>query len=127
MIMDRHMSNALDNFITGHYGADQFCGGDEYDEFVDHTCSNCICASWCPTFKKFCNADEFDECLIIKDVIKRQQVADMEMSAQMERDYERMMDEDCDEFAIEELYHNEQPDELDDLIEQVSWDDKMGS
>lgn len=125
------MSASLDRYITGNWGEDQFKGCDEYDEFVDHTCSNCICMSWCPTFEKFCNCDAFDECLIIKYLMEKQYEIDSELSAQMERDFERMMDE-----AMDEIYYNERslPDELDeafdneqldDLIEKASWDDKM--
>jgi len=132
------MSASLDRYITGNWGEDQFKGCDEYDEMVDHTCSNCLCMSWCPTFEKFCNGDNFDDCLIIQDIMNKQYERDSELSAQMERDYERMMDEDCEELAREDLSYQEQPlpdelddmlffsdEQLDDLIEQASWDDKM--
>ena len=33
--VDRHMAHSLDNYITGHYGEDQFRNG------VEPTCSNC--------------------------------------------------------------------------------------
>jgi len=33
--MDKHMAHDLDNFITGHYGEDQFKNG------VEPTCANC--------------------------------------------------------------------------------------
>jgi hypothetical protein len=130
---DVRMDNAFDRWRTGNYGEDQFKGCDEYDEMVDHTCSNCICMAWCPTFEKFCNGDNFDDCLIIQDIMNKQYERDSELSAQMERDYERMMDEDCDELSresfrdvekqypddlIDELYANEEPDDY--LIEKVS-------
>lgn len=121
------MSASLDRYITGNWGEDQFKGCDEYDEMVDHTCSNCLCMLWCPTFEKFCNGDNFDDCLIIQDIMNKQYERDSELSAQMERDFERMMDE-----AMDEIYYNERPlpdelddEQLDDLIEQASWDDKM--
>jgi hypothetical protein len=109
--MDRHMSNSLDNWITGHYGEDQFKGCDEYDEMVDHTCSNCICISWCPTFEKFCNGDDFDDCLIIQDIVNKQYEICSELSAQMERDLDEI-DEDgqfvpWDEAKKELCYNGE--------------------
>lgn len=46
-MMDRRMAHDLDNFITGHYGEDQFKDG------VEPTCANCkfplqdfTCMNW---------------------------------------------------------------------------------
>jgi len=122
------LDNAFDRWRTGNYGEDQFKGCDEYEEFVDHTCSNCICMAWCPTIKKFYDGDDFDECLIIKYLMEKQYEIDSELSAQMERDYERMMDEDCEELAREELSYIERSlsDELDEIDENgqfVPWDE----
>lgn len=83
--MDRYMSNALDNYITGHYGEDQFRGCDEYDEFVDKTCSDCICQKWCPTWKELCEQGDYTECLIVKGIMDKREA--------QEAEYERDADE----------------------------------
>jgi hypothetical protein len=116
---DARLDAACDRYITGNWGEDQFKGCDEYDEMVDHTCSNCICMAWCPTFEKFCNGDNFDDCLIIQDIMNKQYERDLELSAQMERDLDEI-DENgqfvpWDEAKKELCCSGEQ---LDDLIEK---------
>ena len=83
--MDRHMSAALDRYITGNYGADQFRGEDEYDEFVDKTCSECICQKWCPTYKELYEQGDYTECLVVKGI--------MAVREAQEAEYERDVDE----------------------------------
>lgn len=83
--MDRYMSTALDRHITGNWGENQFKGSDDFDEFVDKICSDCMCQEWCPTFEKFCNGDNYNPCLIIKAI--------MEMREAQEAEYERDADE----------------------------------
>jgi hypothetical protein len=36
--MDQRMRNDLDNYITGHYGEDQFAKHDDDEEFTDVLC-----------------------------------------------------------------------------------------
>jgi len=92
--MNRFESAALDNYITGHYGADQFRGSDEFDEFVEHTCSNCMFEKDCPTFEKFLNGDDYEPCLIIKDIEEQRQIAEHEMDLRMEDLYRQECERD---------------------------------
>jgi len=85
MSMDRHMSAALDRYITGNWGEDQFRGEDDYDEFVDKTCSECICQKWCPTWKELCEQGNYTECLVAKGIMDKREA--------QEAEYERDADE----------------------------------
>jgi len=112
---DARLDAACDRFITGNWGEDQFKGCDEYEELVDHTCSNCICMAWCPTIEKFYNGDNFDDCLIIQDIMNKQYEICSELSAQMERDLDEIDDGQFvpwDEAKKELCYSEEQKCEL---------------
>jgi hypothetical protein len=87
------MSNALDNWITGHYGADQFRGEDEYDEFVDKTCSGCICQKWCPTCKELYEQGEYTECLVVKGIMAVREAQEAEYSRDMDA-HDALMEEE---------------------------------
>jgi hypothetical protein len=54
-------SVALDNWITGHYGEDQFRDEPDWDEFLDHVFSQCI-------FEKLgqCKNECSDSCYVVK-------------------------------------------------------------
>jgi hypothetical protein len=84
------MDASFDRWRTGNYGADQFRGEDEWDSFVEKTCSDCLCENWCPTCEKFYDGDDdlYDHpCLIIKDLLEQKAQADHEMNLRMEEEY----------------------------------------
>jgi hypothetical protein len=91
--MDRHMSNALDNWITGHHGADQFRGEDEYDEFVDKICSDCMFSNGCLTFEKFYNGVDYEPCLIVKAIMEMREAQDAEYERDADEHYALMEEE----------------------------------
>lgn len=84
------MSAALDRWITGNYGEDQFRGCDEYDEFVDKTCSNCICQKWCPTWKTLYEQGDYTECLVVKGIMAIREAQEAEYARQEDEHFERM-------------------------------------
>jgi len=108
--MDRYMSNALDNYITGHYGEDQFRGCDEYDEFVDKTCSECICQKWCPTWKKLCDQGDYTECLVVKGIMDKREAQEAEYERDADEHYalmeEEMLAEDSGTWVSDDSTEN---------------------
>lgn len=91
--MDRHMSAALDRYITGNYGESQYKDSDDFDEFIDTTCSNCMCRNGCPTFEKFCNGDNYEPCLIVKAIMEMREAQEAEYSRDMD-EHDRLMEEE---------------------------------
>lgn len=100
--MDRYMSNALDNWITGHYGEDQFKGDEEFEIFMEKTCSGCICEKWCPTVKKFYNGDDYEPCLIVKAIMDMREAQEAEWWKHHEEEEARM------EFELQHDYPNDE-------------------
>jgi hypothetical protein len=84
------MSVALDRHITGNWGADQFCGEDDFEDFVENTCSKCFFLKTCSTAEKFFNGEDYEPCSIIKDVMRQNEEADHKMDLEMERTYDEM-------------------------------------
>lgn len=84
------MAASLDRWITGNYGEDQFRGCDEYDEFVDTTCSNCICQKWCPTWKTLYEQGDYTECLVVKGIMDKREAQEAEYARQEDAHFERM-------------------------------------
>jgi len=91
--MDRHMVAELDRHITGNWGEDQFKGCDDYDEFVDTTCSNCMCRNGCPTFEKFCNGDDYELCLVVKGIMAVREAQEAEYERDADEHYALMEEE----------------------------------
>lgn len=89
-MMDRHMAASLDRWITGNYGEDQFKGCDEYDEFVDKTCSNCICQKWCPTWKTLYEQGDYTECLVVKGIMAVREAQEAEYKRDADEHYALM-------------------------------------
>jgi len=83
--MDR-MSVALDNYITGHYGEDQFYFDDEF--FIDSVCKTCF-------INDKCDRDLVNGCLIIDDAYRKE--------AEAEREFDELIDEHYFNAHIEEL------------------------
>jgi hypothetical protein len=81
-------SNALDRYITGNWGEDQFKGEVEYDEFVDTCCSECV-------FRRSCTIYDETECLVIKGIIDKQNQEQYEMELAREAQEES---EDWDDY-----------------------------
>ena len=73
---------ALDRWITGNYGEDQFAGELDYEEFVDVVCSKCpdYIQKHCPS-----NTGQNVVCLYILDAIAK---------TDAENDYDYEGDED---------------------------------
>jgi hypothetical protein len=71
--MNARESAALDNYITGHYGEDQFRGEADYEEFVDEVCGKCpdYIQKHCPS-----NTGENVVCLYILDALEKSENAD---------------------------------------------------
>ena len=86
------MDAALDNFITGHWGEDQFRGQEEWEMFVEKTCASCPCEKWCPVCEKFYSGDDdlYDNpCIVIKSIMDENNRIQYEMDLKMEEEYER--------------------------------------
>jgi hypothetical protein len=66
--MNARESAALDNYITGHWGEDQFSGEADYEEFVDEVCGKCpdYIQKHCPS-----NTGENVVCLYILDALDK--------------------------------------------------------
>lgn len=102
--MDRHMSESLDRYVTGNYGEDQFKGDEEFEIFMENTCSNCICVKWCPTVDKFYAGDDYEPCLIVKAIMDMREAQEMEWSRQMEEEEARI------EFELQHDYPVDYPE-----------------
>jgi len=84
------MDDAYDRWRTGNYGEDQYSGEDEFFEFAEKTCVNCLCQ--CPIFERYkAGEDTFDDfmdrCLIIKSSIEQQRDIEQKYERQMEKAY----------------------------------------
>jgi hypothetical protein len=118
---DARLDAALDRHITGNWGEDQFRGQEEWESFVENTCSNCLCEKWCPVVEKFYDGDDdlYDHpCLILKDKIEENERIENEMSIKMEENCCKM----ADEYFAEEINSD---DMIDDKIEMAIWHDKL--
>jgi len=76
--MDR-MSVALDNYITGHYGEDQFSNEDDF--FIESVCKNCFMDGKCNIDLAYMN------CLVLEDAYRKEYEAERKMYEQMEEHY----------------------------------------
>jgi hypothetical protein len=61
------MGAALDRHITGNWGDDQFKGEEDYADFLDNCCRECIFQNCCAF-----SFDEEGECLVIRGIIDKQ-------------------------------------------------------
>ena len=90
---DRRLDAACDRYVTGNYGEDQFRGCDEYDEFVDKTCSECICQKWCPTWKTLYEQGDYTECLVVKGIMAVREAQEAEYERDADEHYALMEEE----------------------------------
>ena len=65
------MGAALDRYITGNWGEDQFKAEDEFYDFMEHTCNHCFMRmlDQCPVDESEPHAVE--NCLIVRIIIDR--------------------------------------------------------
>ena len=87
--MDRHMSAALDRYITGNYGMDQFKGEEAFEALCESTCATCFLQ-----VLDQCDLIPDDNCLVIKAAIQREEEEQQKADDAM---YEQYLDDHCDD------------------------------
>jgi len=101
-MFDRAMGAALDRYITGNYGEDQFRGQEDFEEFLEHTCSRCFMQRLglaCPAYERYFvegddNYEEMENCLVVKGEMKRIEDDNRAMDEAM---YQQFLDETREE------------------------------
>jgi len=90
---DARLDAACDRHITGNWGENQFKASDDFDEFVDKICSDCICSNGCVTFEKFWNGNDYEPCLIVKAIMEMREAQDAEYERDADEHYALMEEE----------------------------------
>lgn len=73
------MGAALDRYITGNYGEDQFAGEEEWDAFVEKVCGKCEVHMDCLFYRdgnRYFACDDFDRA--VQENEEAQRIADEE-------------------------------------------------